>query len=106
MPTQNPQISNAFMTFQNEAPQYAKAWGGMVQALGTASALDAKTSALAFLAVLSALRMESGIPYHVKSAKNSGATREEVISAVLIGLPAAGHIVTQILPAALAAYDE
>jgi hypothetical protein len=28
-----------------------------------------------------------------------------VISAILIGLPAAGHGVTQVLPAAIAAYD-
>jgi hypothetical protein len=34
-----------------------------------------------------------------------GASREEVVSAILIGLPAAGHGVTQVLPAAIAAYD-
>jgi hypothetical protein len=28
-----------------------------------------------------------------------------VISAVLVGLPAAGHVVTQVLPAAMEAYD-
>lgn len=106
MTNQNPQISNAFMTFKNEAPEYAHAWGSLVQALSSASSLDAKTSALAYLAVLAALRMESGIPFHVKTAKSAGATREEVISAVLLGLPAAGHVVTQVLPAALAAYDE
>lgn len=99
-------ISNAFQSFMSEAPQHAQAWGGMVQGLGAASALDKKTSALAYLAVLAALRLESGIPFHVKSAKQSGATREEVISAILVGLPAAGHVVTQVLPSAVAAYDE
>jgi len=29
-----------------------------------------------------------------------------VISAILVGLPAAGHGVTQVLPAAIAAYDQ
>ncbi|MCL5046019.1 MAG: carboxymuconolactone decarboxylase family protein, partial [Actinobacteria bacterium] len=29
----------------------------------------------------------------------------EVISAILVGLPAVGHGVTQVLPAAIAAYD-
>jgi alkylhydroperoxidase/carboxymuconolactone decarboxylase family protein YurZ len=106
MTSQNPQVSNAFLTFKNEAPQHAQAWGSMVQALGSASALDAKTSALAYLAVLAALRMESGVPFHVKTAKNAGASRDEVISAVLLGLPAAGHVVTQVLPAAISAYDE
>jgi len=77
----------------------------MVQGLAHASALEGKTSALAYLAVLAALRLESGIPFHVQSAKRSGATREEVISAILLGLPAAGLCVTQALPAAIAVYD-
>ena len=98
-------ISNAFQTFMSEAPGHAQAWGAMVQGLAGASALDKKTAALAYLAVLAALRLESGIPFHVQSAKGLGATREEVISAILIGLPAAGHGVTQVLPAAIAAYD-
>jgi alkylhydroperoxidase/carboxymuconolactone decarboxylase family protein YurZ len=98
-------ISHAFQTFMREAPQHAQAWGGMVQSLAGASALDKKTAALAYLAVLAALRLESGVPFHVQTAKQLGATRAEVISAILVGLPAAGHAVTQVLPAALAAYD-
>jgi alkylhydroperoxidase/carboxymuconolactone decarboxylase family protein YurZ len=98
-------ISNSFQTFMTEAPNHAQAWGGMVQGLAGASALDAKTSALAYLTVLAALRMESGVPFHVQMAKKAGASREEVISAILLGLPAAGHSVTQALPVALAAYD-
>jgi alkylhydroperoxidase/carboxymuconolactone decarboxylase family protein YurZ len=39
-------------------------------------------------------------------AKQAGASRDEVISAILVGLPAAGHVVTQVLPAALQAYDQ
>jgi alkylhydroperoxidase/carboxymuconolactone decarboxylase family protein YurZ len=55
--------------------------------------------------VLAALRLENGVPFHVQQAKQRGASRDEVISAILIGLPAAGHGVTQALPAALAAFD-
>jgi len=98
-------ISNAFQTFMNEAPQHAQAWGTMVQGLAHASALEKKTSALAYLAVLAALRLESGIPFHVQTAKQLGASREEVISAILVGLPAVGHGVTKVLPSAIAAYD-
>ena len=105
MSDQASQISSAFQAFMREAPQHAHAWGAMVQGLATASALDKKTSALAYLAVLAALRLESGVPFHVQVAKQSGASREEVISAILVGLPAAGHGVTQVLPAAIAAYD-
>ena len=99
-------ISNAFMTFMSEAPEQAKAWSEMVQGLAKASALDEKTHSLAYLAVLAALRLESGIPFHIHAAKAAGASRQEVISAILVGLPAAGHRVTQVLPAALAAYDD
>jgi alkylhydroperoxidase/carboxymuconolactone decarboxylase family protein YurZ len=98
-------ISKAFQTFMTDAPQHAQAWGKMVQELSQASALDAKTRALAYLAVLAALRLESGIPFHVRSLKDMGASRDEVISAILVGLPAAGHVVTQVLPAAVTAYD-
>jgi len=91
-------ISKAFQIFMREAPQHAQAWGAMVQGLASASALDKKTSALAYLAVLAALRLESGIPFHVQAARQSGASRDEVISAILVGLPAAGHCVTQVLP--------
>ncbi len=98
-------VSKAFQTFMSDAPQHAQAWGTMTQAVANASTLDKKTSALAYLAVLAALRLESGVPFHVKSAKQAGATRDEIISAILIGLPAAGNVVTQVLPIALATYD-
>jgi alkylhydroperoxidase/carboxymuconolactone decarboxylase family protein YurZ len=98
-------ISNAFQTFLSQAPEHAKAWMGAVRALDGASALDKKTEELAYLAVLAAARLISGIPFHVQSAKAAGATREEIISAVLIGLPAVGNIVIEALPVALAAYD-
>ncbi len=105
MMSQGPQVSNAFQTFMSEAPKHAEAFMGAVHGLEAAGALDRKTAELAYLAVLAALRMESGVPFHVGLAKQAGASREEVISALLVGLPAAGLGVTQALPAALAAYD-
>jgi len=98
-------MSDAFQVFVREAPQHAQAWMTAVQNLGTASALDKKTESLAYLAVLSALRLENGIPFHVAIAKEVGASRKEVISAILVGLPAAGNAVTQCLPVAIQAYD-
>ena len=100
-----PGISSAFQAFMQEAPGHAQAWMAMVQSLDNASALDKKTEELAYLAVLAALRLESGVPLHVRLAKQAGASREEVISAILVGLPAAGQSVTQVLPAAIATYD-
>jgi len=98
-------ISKAFMTFMKEAPDHSKVWGEMIQGLAKASALDKKTEELSYIAVLAALGMTSGIPFHVNAAKESGATRKEIISAVLVGLPAAGLSVTQALPLVIEAYD-
>jgi alkylhydroperoxidase/carboxymuconolactone decarboxylase family protein YurZ len=103
---QSSTISDAFRVFMTDAPEHAQAWGQVVQSLGKASALDEKTKTLAYLAVLAVLRNRNGIPFHVQAAKQAGASREEVISAILIGLPAAGHSVTEVLPAALATFDE
>lgn len=97
--------SDAFQAFLREAPGHAQAWMGAVQQLGQASALDKKTESLAYLAALAVLGLESGVPFHVGLAKTAGASRQEVISAILVGLPAAGNIVTRSLPAALQAYD-
>jgi alkylhydroperoxidase/carboxymuconolactone decarboxylase family protein YurZ len=99
-------ISDAFQVFLKESPKHAQAWMSAVRDLGAASALDEKTHALAYLAVLAALRLESGVPFHVAHAKEVGASRDEVISAVLVGLPAAGNRVTHALPAAIRAYDQ
>ncbi len=103
--SENKLVSNAFEVFAKEAPGQAAAWNGLVQALTAANALDQKTTALSYLAVLAVLGLESGIPFHVHAAKQSGATREEIISAILLGLPAAGHAVTRVLPAAVTAFD-
>jgi alkylhydroperoxidase/carboxymuconolactone decarboxylase family protein YurZ len=99
-------MSDAFQLFLKESPKHAQAWMSAVRGLSEASALDAKTGALAYLAVLAALRLESGVAFHVAQAKEAGASRDEVVSAILVGLPAAGNAVTQVLPAALRAYDQ
>lgn len=99
-------ISNAFLTFMQETPAYSEAWMEMVRKTDEANALDEKTKALSYLAVLAAVGLTTGMPFHVKEARKLGASRDEVIGAVLIGLPAVGHKVVQALPVALEAYDE
>ena len=99
-------VSNAFQTFMKEAPEYQKIWMETVQKFDSVSKLDSKTEELAYIAVLASARLENGLPFHVKHAKSLGATREEIISAILVGLPAVGNIVIQSLPIAIKAYDE
>ncbi|MDR1230559.1 MAG: carboxymuconolactone decarboxylase family protein [Spirochaetaceae bacterium] len=98
--------SKAFEVFAKDAAEYHETWMEAVQKLDKANKLDQKTKDLAYLAVLAATRLESGIPFHVKMAKLHGATREEIIGSILVGLPAVGNTVTQVLPIALETYDE
>ena len=98
-------VSNAFQIFMKEAPEYQKIWMETVQKLDSVSKLDSKTEELAYISVLASVRLEGGLPFHVKHAKALGATREEIISAILVGLPAVGNIVIQSLPIAISAYD-
>lgn len=97
-------MSDAFQIFLKEASEYSKAWMEAVEKLDKANLLDGKTKSLAYLSVLAALGLTSGIPFHVQHAKSLGVTRSEIIGTILVGLPAAGHKVVQALPAALEAY--
>lgn len=98
-------VSAAFSTFMHEAPEHAAAWTQATAALTAASSLDKRTGELAYIAVLAATGNLSGLAFHVLSAKAHGASRQEVLSAVLVGLPAAGAVVIGAVPAALEAYD-
>lgn len=98
-------VSDAYRVFLEQTPEHSRAWMAAVEGLDQASALDKKTEELAYVAVLAALRLTSGVPFHVVSAKSAGASRDEIASAVLLGLPAAGNGVTQSLPIAFAAFD-
>jgi alkylhydroperoxidase/carboxymuconolactone decarboxylase family protein YurZ len=52
--------------------------------------LDAKTSSLVHIGIIAALGLENGLPLHVAMARDAGATKDEIISAILIGLPDGG----------------
>jgi alkylhydroperoxidase/carboxymuconolactone decarboxylase family protein YurZ len=66
-------------------------WAEASVALGSAGVLDLKTKALCYLSALAAARLPSEVPFRAARARALGATREEVISAILVGLRAIGH---------------
>lgn len=98
-------ISPAFQSFAKEAPQQYAAWFQAVTELDKASALDAKTQSLVYIGILAAMRLEGGLAFHVQEAKAHGASRNEIIGAVLAGVPAVGNCATKALPAVLQSYD-
>ena len=99
-------ISKAFLSFKNDSPKQSEAWAEMVGKLSEASVLDPKTKELIYIGILAAVGLDSGIPFHVKNVKSKGASRDEIISAILVGLPATGHRITKGLSVAVEAYDE
>lgn len=88
-----------------EMGNVGKSFMEMVQTNSSESALDEKTHHLSYLAVMAATGLESGIAWHVKALKKQGATRDEIKSAVLVGIPAVGMHIMKPLELALEAYD-
>jgi alkylhydroperoxidase/carboxymuconolactone decarboxylase family protein YurZ len=102
-------LSHPFALFVQEASEHATAWMQAAKALGAASASDKKTEELACVAVLAATRNVSGSPFHVNPARGGGAARaarQEVLTSVLLGLPAVESVLIAAVPVALEAYNE
>ena len=77
-------VSPAFQAFAQEAPQHQQAWSEAVQALGAASALDDKTAALAYLAVMAAARLDSGLPFQKSSPPAAASDSSRTAGAIIL----------------------
>jgi len=98
---------NPLEIFQQEAPEVAKAFDGLITALKETKGLDAKTKQLVYIGIKSAMGDTTAIYYHVPMAKKLGTTREEVKDAILITLSVCGlKGVASCLPTALEVYDK
>jgi AhpD family alkylhydroperoxidase len=67
-----------------------KAFKGFIDALYGKSPLDAKTRELVFLGVQSALGLEGAVRAHVPRALAAGATRDEIVEAMMVAVANAG----------------
>ena len=86
-----------------ECPGAADALGAFFAALVAEPALDEKTKQLVYVAAAAAA---GHVPAHVARLRALGATRREVLEALLMTLPAAGFgPLSQCLPAAMAVFD-
>lgn len=99
-------MTNEYEIFLQETNGVGQNFMDMVINSSERSALDRKTQELAYIAVLTAVRLTGGIDFHVKSAKQLGATKEEIKSAVLVALPAVGISILEALETALNSYDD
>lgn len=98
---------NPLDVFQKEAPDVAKAFDGLIQSIIASKGLDAKTKQLIYIAVKAAQGDEMAVKFHVPMAKKLGATKAEVIDAILVTLTVCGiKGVATCLPAAVKEYEE
>jgi len=98
---------NPLSIFEKEAPQVAKAFDQLIDALKETTGLDAKTRQLVYIGIKSALGDSTAIFYHVAMAKALGATRDEIKDTILITLTVCGlNGVATCLPVALAVFDQ
>ena len=98
---------NPLEVFQNEAPEVASAFNGLVEALKNTSGLDAKTKQLIYIGIKSAMGDTTAVYFHVPMAKKLGASREEIKDTILITLTVCGlKGVASCLPLALEVYDK
>lgn len=98
---------NPLDTFQKEAPEVAKAFDGLIDALKNTDGLDAKTKQLVYIGIKASMGDTTAIFYHVAMAKKLGATRSEIRDTILITLTVCGlKGVASCLPTALDVYDK
>jgi len=82
--------NNPMEIFQEEAPEVAKAFNGLIESLVHFKGLDAKTKQLIYIALKSAQGDATAISFHVPMAKQLGASKAEVTDAILLTLTVSG----------------
>ena len=73
-----------------EAPNVAQGFFDLAKSVKQYSPLDEKTNELIIIGIFAAHRGITGIGTHVQRAMEEGATKEEVMAAILLALPIVG----------------
>jgi AhpD family alkylhydroperoxidase len=93
---------NPYELFQKECPELAAKFNELVEVQRTSKALDPKIKQLINIAIQTANRNPIGVEMHAIMAKKEGASKEEIVSAVVLNLHLSGLIpVIECLPSAL-----
>ncbi|WP_321507274.1 carboxymuconolactone decarboxylase family protein [uncultured Methanoregula sp.] len=96
----------AFDVFQKECPELAERFNNLVEVQRTLNGLDAKTKQLINIAIQTSTRNAEGVRMHAFMAHEAGATKEEIVGAVVMNLHLTGLVtVLDCLPAALDGLD-
>jgi AhpD family alkylhydroperoxidase len=98
---------NPMELFRREAPEVAKAFDGLIQAIVASKGLDPKTKQLVYIAMKASVGDGMAVKAHVPMAKAAGATKEEVVDAILLTLTVSGiRGVVTCLPLAVGQFEQ
>ena len=93
---------NPYEIFREECPHLAGQFDNLVEAQRTLKGLDPKTKQLINIAIQTATRNPRGVGFHAVMAEQAGATKDEIVGAVVMNLHLSGLVtVLECLPAAL-----
>lgn len=97
---------NPYQIFQKECPELAARFNDLVEAQRSLKGMNPKTKQLINIAIQTANRNPKGVEMHALMAKNEGATRDEIVGAVVMNLYLSGlSCVLDCLPTALEGFE-
>ena len=79
-------LTHAIHTLRAGATQPMDAFSALAKAATAQGALDSKTKELIATAVSIAIRCDGCLAFHVKAARRHGATREEMLETIAMGI--------------------
>jgi len=98
---------NPMDVFKREAPEVADAFNGLIMSLVASKGLEPKTKQLIYIAMKASTGDEMAVKAHVPMAIQAGATKEEVVDAILMTLTVSGiKGVVTCLPGAVKAFEK
>ncbi len=98
---------NPMEVFQREAPEVAAAFNGLINSLVVSGGLDPKTKQLIYIAMKAAMGDDLAVKAHLPMAQQMGATKAEVVDAILLTLTVSGiRGVVHCLPEVVKQYGE
>jgi len=74
----------------DEYPKVGKAYDALGDAVHKAGPLDGRTRALIKLSIAVGARLEGAVHSHTRKALEAGATRKEILHAVVLAMPTIG----------------
>jgi AhpD family alkylhydroperoxidase len=99
--------TNPMELFRKEAPEVAEAFNGLIMSLVALKGLDQKTKQLIYIAMKASMGDNMAVKAHIPMARAAGATREEVVDAILMTLTVSGiRGVVQCLPEAVRQFEK